>query len=220
VVTFWNVGQERLNAKTGKVQKPFMLRYYRVFNLQQTEGINLPRAVFERNKRTEFEAIECAETLAENMPNAPVFEQSDAAYYAPKRDTVGMPARSLFHSPAEYHSTLFHELTHSTGHANRLHREAFDNPLQFGSESYSKEELIAEMGAAFLCGLCGIERETLSNSAAYLRTWIDRLRTDSKLVLSAASMAQKAADFISRNGETESTSAASEIDTSLESEAA
>jgi antirestriction protein ArdC len=217
-VTFWNVGQEKLNAKTGKVSKPFMLRYYSVFNLTQTEGINLPRAVFERNKRSEFEAIESAETLAESMPNAPGFEQSDSAYYAPSRDVIGMPARSAFTHPAEYYSTLFHELTHATGHANRLHRESFDNPTQFGSESYSKEELLAEMGAAFLCGLSGIERQTLPNTAAYLQTWIARLRGDSKLILSAASLAQKAADYISRSGE--ETSTVSESANSLESVAA
>jgi antirestriction protein ArdC len=199
LVTFWNVGEEKLNAKTGKLSKPFMLRYYRVFNLTQTDGIDLPRAVFERNKRNQFEAIESAESLAESMPCKPEFLQSDAAWYSSARDTVGLPARSLFHSPAEYYSTLFHELAHSTGHASRLKREAFDSPSQFGSESYSREELIAEMSSAFLCGLSGIERETLPNSAAYLQNWIARLRGDSKLILSAASAAQKAADFISRN---------------------
>ena len=90
----------------------------------------------------------------------------------------------------------FHELAHSTGHAKRLHRENFDNPVSFGSESYSKEELIAEMTAAMLCGIAGIEQKTLENSAAYLKTWIARLKSDSRLLVSAASQAQKAADFI------------------------
>jgi len=217
LVTFWNVGEEKINAKTGKLQKPFLLRYYRVFNLCQTEGIDLPRAVFERNKRNAFEAIETAESLAESMPNPPAFEQADAAWYRPSSDTVGMPARSLFHSPAEYYSTLFHELTHSTGHASRLHREDFDKPSHFGSESYSKEELIAEMGAAFLCGISGIERETLSNSASYLQNWISRLKADSKLILSAASAAQKAADYISNNSLADHSQSGS---TTQESEAA
>jgi antirestriction protein ArdC len=85
---------------------------------------------------------------------------------------------------------------HSTGHAKRLHRENFDNPVSFGSESYSKEELIAEMTAAMLCGIAGIEQRILENSAAYLKTWIARLKSDSRLLVSAASQAQKAADFI------------------------
>jgi antirestriction protein ArdC len=130
------------------------------------------------------------------MPNLPAFEQSDKAWYSPNSDSVGMPARSLFHSSEEYYCTLFHELAHSTGHAKRLHRDNFDNPVSFGSESYSKEELIAEMTAAMLCGITGIEQKTLENSAAYLKTWIARLKSDSRLLVSAASHAQKAADFI------------------------
>jgi antirestriction protein ArdC len=212
LVTFWNVGQEKLNAKTGKLSKPFLLRYYRVFNLNQTDGINIARAVFERNKRDSFQAIEAAESLAESMPTPPRFEQSDAAWYRPSADCVGLPARSAFHSPAEYYSTLFHELAHATGHESRLHRESFDNHSQFGSESYSKEELIAEMSAAFLCGLAGIERETLPNSAGYLKNWITRLRGDSKLILTAASAAQKAADYISRNDAANQRESTSEVE--------
>jgi antirestriction protein ArdC len=217
LVTFWNVGQEKLNAKTGKLSKPFMLRYYRVFNLTQTTGIDLPRAVFELNKRNQFEAIESAETLAESMPHKPEFIQSDAAWYSPAKDTIGLPARSLFHSPAEYYSTLFHELAHSTGHASRLHREDFDKPSHFDTESYSREELIAEMTSAFLCGLSGIERETLPNSAAYLQNWITRLKGDSKLILSAASAAQKAVDYISRNSNADQAETAVNPTESLES---
>jgi antirestriction protein ArdC len=85
---------------------------------------------------------------------------------------------------------------HASGHAKRLHRENFDNPASFGSESYSKEELVAEMTAAMLCGIARIEQKTLENSAAYLKTWIARLKSDSRLLVSAASQAQKAADFI------------------------
>jgi antirestriction protein ArdC len=118
------------------------------------------------------------------------------AWYSPSNDVVGMPARALFHSSDEYYATEFHELAHSTGHAKRLHRENFDNPASFGSESYSKEELVAEMTAAMLCGIAGIEQQTLENSAAYLKTWIARLKSDSRLLVAAASQAQKAADFI------------------------
>src|SRR6516225_4864979 len=126
----------------------------------------------------------------------PTFEQDAQAAYIPSRDVVTMPSRTAFESQAEYYSTLFHELTHSTGHAKRLAREGFDTPQKFGSESYSREELIAEMGSAMLCGVAGIEQSTLANSAAYLKTWISRLKADSKLVISAASAAQKAADYI------------------------
>jgi antirestriction protein ArdC len=107
-----------------------------------------------------------------------------------------MPSRTAFESQAEYYSTLFHELTHSTGHAKRLAREGFDRPQMFGSESYSREELIAEMGSAMLCGVAGIEQATVANSVAYLKSWIARLKSDSRLVVHAASAAQKAADYI------------------------
>jgi antirestriction protein ArdC len=126
----------------------------------------------------------------------PAFEQDARAAYIPARDVVTMPSRTAFESQAEYYSTLFHELTHSTGHAKRLDREGFRSPQKFGSESYSREELIAEMGSAMLCGVAGIEQTTLANSAAYLKSWIARLKSDSKLVISAASAAQKAADYI------------------------
>ena len=107
-----------------------------------------------------------------------------------------MPSRNAFDSPEEYYSTLFHELTHSTGHTSRVGRDGIEKLNTFGSESYSKEELIAEMGAAMLCGVAGIERKTLSNSAAYLKSWIDVLKSDARMVVSAASQAQKAADYI------------------------
>ena len=90
----------------------------------------------------------------------------------------------------------FHELIHSTGHRSRLRREQSDNPVRFGSESYSKEELIAELGASMLCGVSGIAPRTLDNSVSYLKSWISRLRGDSRLIISAASAAQKASDFI------------------------
>ena len=196
-VIFWNVGDEReatTQDGTKETSRPFLLRYYSVFNLSQTEGIDIPASLLQETRTND--PIEVCEQIVANMPNPPAFEQSDKAWYSPISDVVGMPARGLFHSSEEYYATQFHELAHSTGHAKRLHRENFDNPVSFGSESYSKEELIAEMTAAMLCGIAGIEQKTLENSAAYLKTWIARLKSDSRLLVSAASQAQKAADFI------------------------
>jgi antirestriction protein ArdC len=107
-----------------------------------------------------------------------------------------MPPKSVFNSSEEYYSTLFHELTHSTGHESRVGREGIQNLNSFGSESYSREELVAELGASMLCAVTGIAPATLENSAAYLNSWITRLKGDSKLILSAASAAQKASDYI------------------------
>jgi antirestriction protein ArdC len=112
------------------------------------------------------------------MPNPPAYQRGFLACYSPSSDTVTMPYPTAFHSRAEYYSTMFHELTHATGHAKRIAREGFDKPQEFGSESYSREELVAEMSSAMLCGVAGIEQATLANSAAYLKSWIARLKSD------------------------------------------
>ncbi len=190
-IVFWKFDTYETEVDGEMEERKFaFLRYYTVFNLEQTEGLKalleLPPAF----------PIESAESIVHGMPNPPAFEQDFRAAYIPWRDVVTMPSRTAFDSQEEYYSTLFHELTHATGHAKRLGREGFDTPQQFGGESYSKEELIAEMGSAMLCGVAGIEQCTIANSAAYLKSWIGRLKADSKLVISAASAAQKAADYI------------------------
>jgi antirestriction protein ArdC len=203
-IVFWKFDKYETETADGETEerKSALLRYYTVFNLEQTEGLRallaLPPAF----------PIESADAIVKGMRNPPAFEQDAQAAYIPSRDTLTMPSRTAFESQAEYYSTLFHELTHSTGHAKRLAREGFDSPQKFGSESYSREELIAEMGSAMLCGVAGIEQATISNSAAYLDSWIRRLKADSRLVVSAASAAQKAADYI--RGESAIDSPASE----------
>jgi antirestriction protein ArdC len=197
IVTFWHIGEEKMIRDTDRntrKEKPFLLRYYRVFNIEQTEGIADKLGL--GNSSPLVPSIEKCEAIVKQMPNRPGMQQDSRAWYRPSTDTVGMPSKSLFNSSEEYYSTLFHELTHSTGHASRVGREGIEDIAAFGSESYSKEELIAEMGAAMLCGVTGISPATIPNSAAYLQGWINRLRGDSKLVVSAASQAQKAADYI------------------------
>ncbi len=197
LVVYWNIGEEREVIGpdgSAKTQTPFLLRYSTVFNLFQAEGIDIPAKLL--GEQRENDPIADCEAIVSAMLNRPTLEQSDAAWYRPTTDAVGMPHRNAFHSSAEYYSTLFHELAHSTGHASRLGRAGFDKPVQFGSESYSKEELIAECTAAMLCGVTGIQTQTLENSASYLKTWIARLKSDSKLIVQAASAAQKAADYI------------------------
>jgi antirestriction protein ArdC len=191
-IIFWKCKTRETESADGEIEerKSAFLRYYTVFNLEQTEGLSalltLPPAF----------PIESAEEIVKAMPNPPAFEQDSRAAYIPSRDTVTMPSRTAFQSQAEYYSTLFHELTHSTGHAKRLGREGIEKIQPFGSEDYSKEELVAEMGSAMLCGAAGIEQATIGNSAAYLRGWINRLKADSRLVIAAARSAQEAADYI------------------------
>ena len=196
-VIYWNIGEEReYTNRDGqtRVSKPFLLRYSNVFNLSQTEGIDLPASALHEARTNN--PIEDCERIVAGMPNKPACEQSDKAWYSPVRDVVGMPSIGLFRTSEEYYSTFFHELTHATGHKSRVGREGFESVQSFGSESYSKEELVAECGAAMLCGVTGIENRTLENSAAYLKTWIERLKSDSRLIVTAASAAQKAADYI------------------------
>src|SRR6202521_2257992 len=197
IVTFWNIGDEKIiwdaDGNTHK-SRPFLLRYYRVFNIEQTEGIADKLGLGNASPRVV--SIEQCEAIVNGMPNAPRTEQSNRAWYRPSTDTVGMAAKSLFNSSEEYYSTLFHELTHSTGYASRIGREGIEQLNTFGSESYSKEELVAEMGAAMLCGLTGLAPQTLENSAAYLQSWLGVLKSDSRMVVTAASAAQKAVDYI------------------------
>jgi antirestriction protein ArdC len=197
LVTFWHIGEEKIIRQTDGTERkstPFLLRYYNVFNVCQTEGIAEKLGLGESAPRAP--SIEQCEAIVNGMPNPPKREQDARAWYRPSTDTVGMPARGLFNSPEEYYSTLFHELTHSTGHASRVGREGIEILNTFGSESYSREELIAEMGSAMLCGVAGIAPVTIQNSAAYLKTWIEHLKSDSKLLVSAASAGQKASDYI------------------------
>src|ERR1700689_971648 len=116
------------------------------------------------------------------------------AYYRPSTDSVHMPARSRFVDAPHYYRTLFHELVHSTGHESRLNRTFGD---RFGDDLYSKEELVAEMGAAFLCAIAEIANEhTDRNTTAYIQNWISKLEEDNRLMVHAAANAQKAVDSI------------------------
>jgi len=198
IVVFWNVGTERTYFKkdgTEKTGKPFLLRYYRVFNLSQTEGIQSKLGIMDADSKP-VPSIGACDTLLANMPNRPAIKASDRAWYRPSTDEIGIPDKSVFHSSEAFYATLFHELTHSTGHASRVGREGVEILNTFGSEAYSKEELVAEMGSAMLCGVTGIAPVIIENSAAYLRSWISVLKGDSKLIVTAASAAQKACDYI------------------------
>jgi antirestriction protein ArdC len=161
-VTFWNIGEERINAKTGRLSKPFLLRYYNVFNATQIDGLESLKL---GHASQPVPNIDACEAIVSGMPNPPRFEVSNAAWYRSMSDTVGMPSKTLFSFSEEYYSTLFHELTHSTGHGSRIGREGIEHVEAFGSDSYSREELVAEMGAAMLCGVTGIAPATLQNSA-------------------------------------------------------
>lgn len=176
---------------------PFVLCHYTVFNVEQCDGLTMPEMV-QPSPATEIEDDETCEAIVNGWPNRPALHLDSPtecrAYYRPRTDAVHMPARSRFVDGAHYYSTLFHELVHSTGHESRLNRTFGD---RFGDELYSKEELVAEMGAAFLCAIAGIANEhTDRNTTAYIQNWISKLESDNRLIVHAAGNAQRAADCI------------------------
>lgn len=173
-----------------------VLKYFNVFHIDQLDGIEA--------KTIDPEAIDPATDTAADAIIAGYIQRSgvelehrkgDEAFYSPSVDRVVLPLREQFPSMAEYYSTAFHELTHSTGHSSRLDR--ISRRAFFGNEDYSREELVAEIGAAALLNHCGIETaDSFKNSAAYIQSWLRALRNDKKLIVSAAGAAAKAFELI------------------------
>jgi len=196
-VVYWKFGKREVQDGDEIIEKPSVLcRYYTVFNIEQCEGLRIQPAEPAENQ-PQAEPIKACEQVVDAWLGKPMIRNGgDYASYNKVLDCVQMPERTCFDSVEEYYSTLFHELAHSTGHPTRLNRSSLMDFERFGDQDYSREELVAEMGAAFLAGYCGIENRTINNSAAYLANWLEALKNDSRLVLVAASQAQKAADLI------------------------
>jgi antirestriction protein ArdC len=196
-VVYWKFGTREVQDGDEVIEKASVLcRYYTVFNVEQCEGLRLQPAQ-SADQESEVQPIRKCERVVDHWQQKPrMMHGGDYASYNKTLDIVRMPERSCFNSAEEYYSTLFHELTHSTGHLTRLNRVSLADFERFGDQNYSREELVAEMGAAFLAGYCGIENRTINNSASYLANWLDALKNDSRMIVVAASQAQKAADLI------------------------
>lgn len=185
-VVFWKTGKDEKTEKDY-----FVLRYYSVFNVAQCEGLDLPAAPTERV----YEPIAACEALAKGYPGGPQVEHGgERACYIPLTDTVHMPRMGAFDCREEYYAALFHELTHSTGAVHRLDRGL---DTTFGTHAYSFEELVAEIGASFLCARAGIDGAIIDNAAAYLAGWHKKLKSEPKWMVLAAGKAAKAPDLIS-----------------------
>ena len=189
-VVFWKP-MKIADKESGEDKQIPLLRIYHVFNAAQCDGLkDVPPVT---NEITAMKPVE----IVTHMPQPPVIQHGMAsAFYSPHEDSIGMPLRERFDAEERYYATLFHELIHSTGHEKRLNRATLNENGGFGSDPYCKEELIAEMGGAFLCGQAEIAERTIDSSAAYLKSWLERLRNDKTLIVQAAAQAQKAADFI------------------------
>jgi len=192
-ILFWNQ-KTIVDEESGEERSVPLLRLYHVFNVAQCDGI---KALPGTGEMTEPVTITKPAEIVARMPKCPKIKHGmTESFYSPKDDCVNMPMQKRFGRTEEYYSTLFHELVHSTGHESRLNRSTLTAKAGFGSNPYSKEELIAEMGAAFLCGHAEIVERTLDNSAAYIKGWLDQLRGDKAMVVQAAAQAQRATDFI------------------------
>lgn len=176
-------------------QQAPLVRYYRVWNVLQTDGVDVPSS--SANPALEGARVD-ADSIVSRMQAPPSIRHDGGAHasYRPSTDSVHLPPRHAFHEAEGYLSTLFHELVHSTGHVTRLARPAVTDGTLFGDHAYSEEELVAEMGAAFLCTHVGIASRTIENAAAYIGSWLQVLRDDRRMLLRSAQRAQRAVDHI------------------------
>ena len=195
MVVFWKFVEQEDEETHEKKQIPF-LRYYNVFHIDQCEGLEPKHMAADAGTAEPDEKADAIiAAYVQRSGVRLIHEEGQRAFYQPSCDSVTLPLLSQFAETAEYYSTAFHELTHSTGHAsrlNRLHQTAY-----FGSEAYSKEELVAEIGAAALVNHAGLETaNSFRNSAAYVQNWLKVLRDDKRFIVSAAGKAEKAVNMI------------------------
>jgi len=172
----------------------FMWRMFYVFSVEEIEGVN-----WEKGTSRTPEEIPTASAIWDGYAGRPsMVHGGDRAYYSPLGDRIQMPPRKSFITDSHYYETLFHEAAHSTGHKDRLGRlGSVENLPRFGSEDYSREELVAEMTAAFLMGTANLDApQMIQQSAAYLSSWAKKIKDDPRMLLTAGAQAQKAADYI------------------------
>ena len=204
VIIYWKNSTKDDGAESSKEKKddkkPPVLLYYKVFNVAQCR--ELPSTLIEPLPLSELSPITECETLIATMPDCPAIKYKEQeAYYNIGEDFINMPKKKSFKTVESYYATLFHELVHSTGHEKRLNRPSITEMAEFGSELYSIEELVAELGSAYLSGFCGIIEGQIKSSAAYMEGWLGKLKGDKKFIVKASGMAQRAVDFIINKAE-------------------
>lgn len=197
IVVFWKLQEFQEEKENGEVEekKVPLLRYYRVFHISAVDGVT----PLSRPEPEEVLGIEAGNKVIREYADREHIliqeEYTDEAYYSPSRDQIVIPDKQQYKDIHEFYSTAFHEMVHSTGHKTRLDRDMSQNI--FGSEDYSKEELIAEIGSAMLMCTVGIDtKQSFRNSAAYMQGWLRQIQKDERLVVSAAGKAEKAVGYI------------------------
>ena len=204
IVVFWKVQpiEEEKEDGTKEIKHIPLLRYFNVFHISQVDGV----APLTKEELKENEPIENAENILHDYwtrENITIEHKAgDDAYYLPSRDLIRLPLFEQFTDANEYYSAAFHESVHSTMKESRCNRaeDRKGKLVAFGSEEYSKEELVAEIGSASLMNIIGIETtSSFRNSSAYIQGWLSKLRNDVKFIVSASSKAEKAVDYILGN---------------------
>lgn len=218
-VYFWNIGyfdnktgeyvspklvksinpNEKMSDGKFRYRKTFNIRFYKVFNVAQCEGIE-PHNI-ESGETIEHEPIEVAETIAnsyiDKQGSLKLTHRESQAYYSPDRDVVNMPKLNTFIDADSYYKVLFHELAHSTGHKDRLNRKTLLEVNHWGDNTYAKEELVAEISAMYLTGLLGLEpKDNESNSQAYIKGWCKHLEDKADECVFAMQQATKVVEYI------------------------
>lgn len=194
-IVFWKYNQKTVTNDAGEEETRSwaMARGYTVFNVEQCDDLVLEHIGPNPMMIREHAPIETCEKIAKSW-TVPLSHGGDVACYFPSSDRIQMPCPESFESSESYYATLFHEMGHSTGHPSRLGR---DLTCLKSAHTYAQEELVAEMTSCFLAAHCGIFLPSVSeNSASYLAGWASKLREDTKVMIRAASAAQKAADMI------------------------
>lgn len=198
-IVFWKQWEAKeTDPETGEVKtrrRP-LLKTFSVFNVEQCADLKVA-PLQKRETLPEPKRIERAESILRSMPDPPsIGFGGRSAWYRPSDDHVQLPVLSEFDSADAFYATWGHELTHSTGHQKRLNRAGVTDEIQFGSERYSHEELVAELGSAFISAAASLDHTLLDNAASYISGWLKVLKAEPKMVVIAAAQAQRAADHI------------------------
>ena len=198
LVVFWKpivkFKEHDIDEPTANIN--FLLRYYYVFNISQC---NLSDAVLKkRNIISTNPKITEAEDIIKGYKNPPEISINNMIpnpRYLPRLDKIEIQSIDNFNTSDDYYASLFHECIHSSGHPSKCNRRGISGKIVFGSEEYSREELIAEIGASYLCNISGIQK-TIDNHSAYIANWLQVLNNNYRMILIAASQASKACDYI------------------------
>lgn len=193
-VVFWN-WVEAKDEDSGETKLIPFLRYYTVYNIEQCE--NIPEGYIPAPPQIDLNPTNNCERIIADMPSKPAVKQKDKkAYYNPLLDVVNIPKRESFEADEDFFEEYFHQLIHSTGHLARLGRKEIIQMPEFGSEQFSYEELIAEMGICNLKSWCGFTKDASTENESQASGWLKKLERDKKLIISASMHAQKAVDYI------------------------